>query len=149
MQYTYIDLAQARLLVDAALEAAQAEQLPIAVVVTDPAGHLVLAARADGARSFAVDAATRKAVTAGGFGAPTHGLAQWAQRDASFAAAFVGSPTLTLLPGGLPIALDGETVGGLGVAGGRSEQDQAIAETALRSLASAPAVQYGLPTPQP
>ena len=137
MQHTFIELGQAQQIADAAIQAAQRAQLPIAIAITDPAGHLVLILRQDRAQYFALDAALRKAVTAGGFRAPTHGLAQWAQRDASFAAAFVGSSELTLLAGGLPIASGGAVIGGLGIAGGDGEQDRAIAEAAIAAFSQA------------
>ncbi len=136
MNMRYIELGQARQLITAALAAAMAQGVPVTVAVSDPAGHLVALERMDGARYFAVEAALRKAVTAGGFRAATHGLAQWAAKDASFASAFVGSSTLTLLPGGLPITTEGEVVGGLGVAGGTGEQDRVIAEAAIAALGS-------------
>ena len=136
MNVQYIELGQAQQLVAAALRAAEVQGVPVTVAVTDPAGHLVALARMDGARYFAVEAATRKAMTAGGFRVPTHGLAEWAAKDAGFASAVVGSSTLTLLPGGLPVTLQGEVVGGLGIAGGTGEQDQAIGEAAIAALGS-------------
>ena len=131
MNVQHIELDQGQRLIAAALARAAAERLAIAVAVTDPAGHLVALARMDGVRYLAVDAARRKAVTAAGLGAATHQLAQWAAKDASFGTAFVGSDTLTLLAGGLPIMAQGTVIGGLGIAGGTSAQDQLVAEAAL------------------
>ncbi|MDE2620162.1 MAG: heme-binding protein, partial [Sphingomonadales bacterium] len=43
----------------------------------------------------------------------------------------------TLLGGGMPVVLDGQVIGGIGVSGGSAEEDLAIAEAALAALTAA------------
>jgi uncharacterized protein GlcG (DUF336 family) len=41
------------------------------------------------------------------------------------------------LPGGLPIIIDGQTVGGIGVGSGTGAQDLDVAKAAIRALTGA------------
>lgn len=50
------------------------------------------------------------------------------------AAQLAHTPRLVAAAGGYPILANGMVVGGLGIAGGSAQQDQAIAEQALRAL---------------
>jgi uncharacterized protein GlcG (DUF336 family) len=128
-----VDLATAQGLVRKAVEAAQAQELPIAVVVVDRGGHVVASARMDGAAFLMHDVAKKKATFSAAMGAPTHMIVEMAQGDQVLAFAFSGDEQVVALPGGLPIAGDSGPIGGIGVSGGHYSQDQAIAEAALGS----------------
>jgi glc operon protein GlcG len=123
---------RAAALADKALAEAKAQKLAVAVVVVDEGGHVVAAARMDGAGYFNVDAARGKAAASANFGAPTAAVSHMAKEDALLAAALNAAPGMVILPGGFPILDNGRVAGGLGVAGAHYLQDQAIGEAALR-----------------
>jgi uncharacterized protein GlcG (DUF336 family) len=126
-----VDLATAQKLVRAAVEAAEGQGVPIAVAVVDRGGHVVAAARMDGAAFLMLDVATKKATFAAAMGVPTHMIVEMAKGDEVLALAFSGESQIAALPGGLPIAGDAGPVGGIGISGGHYSQDQAIAEAAV------------------
>jgi glc operon protein GlcG len=57
-----------------------------------------------------------------------------AEKSAALAAATDGR--MTNLPGGLPLMVDGQVVGGIGVGSGTGDQDLEIARAAVASFAS-------------
>ncbi len=48
--------------------------------------------------------------------------------------AFATGGEVTGLPGGLPIRIDGEVVGGIGIGSGSGEQDLAVGNAALAAI---------------
>lgn len=121
-------------LVVAALQAAEVISVPIAIAIVDKGGHLMAFVRQDSVTYIAYDISRRKAITALNFNAPTQFLMNIANADAAMASEMNKNPDLTMVPGGLPIQIDGICVGGLGISGGRSEQDQEIAQKAIASV---------------
>lgn len=126
-----VDLVTAQGLVTKAVEAAQAQSLPIAVVVVDGGGHVVASARMDGASFLMNEVAKKKATFSAAMGAPTHMIAAMTEDDQKLAFAFSGEASVVALAGGLPIMGDAGPIGGIGVSGGHYSQDQAIAEAAV------------------
>jgi uncharacterized protein GlcG (DUF336 family) len=51
-----------------------------------------------------------------------------------FAVSSVNGGTFVILGGGIPIVLDGNVAGAVGVSGGSIEQDIAVVEAALKAL---------------
>ncbi|MCY1311586.1 heme-degrading [compost metagenome] len=49
--------------------------------------------------------------------------------------AFLSAPQLVSLEGGVPVLVDGEVIGAVGVSGVRSDQDAQIARVGAQSLA--------------
>ncbi|MFE9423171.1 heme-binding protein [Kitasatospora sp. NPDC006697] len=123
-----LDAALSRKVLDAAL--AQAAQLGVAVAVSvvDAGGNLLTTARADGATFWATTLATHKATTAAGLGVPTADFGKAAAADPVLLATMAAQPGFALLPGGIPIVLDGAIAGAIGVAGGTRGEDQPVAE---------------------
>lgn len=115
----------------------------VTVVVVDDGGHLLAAARQDGACKACADIAKNKAITSALYGAPTRAMADLSfgkNRDGVDAglpgAAFV--PGLVAFAGGLPITTpEGEVVGGIGVSGASSDEDEHCAAAGLEALAQA------------
>jgi glc operon protein GlcG len=113
----------------------EAEKIGVAMsfAVVDSGGHLVAAARMDGAPFLTIDIATGKAFTAAAFGAPSADLAKRFEGRGQFTAS-IGVMThgrFILGLGGLPITVDGDIVGAIGASGGTGEQDVAVVEAAL------------------
>lgn len=121
----------ARQLIDKAIAAAESQGVAVVASVVDSAGHVVALARMDGVSFLNTEMASRKALLAAAFGAPTHGVQAMTAADPILAASLSTDSRISLLPGGLPVLRDGRCVAGLGIAGGHYSQDQAVAEAAL------------------
>lgn len=123
---------EAAALLAAARTAAAESGFEAAVAVTDAGGYLRAFERGDGAPALTADIALNKAYTAATSGRATH-VWQAIVADPS-AAQLAHTPRLVAAAGGYPILANGMVVGGLGIAGGSAQQDQAIAEQTLRAL---------------
>lgn len=119
-------------LLTAALAAARESGFEAAVAVTDSGGFLRAFGRGDRAPALTADIALNKAYTSATSSRPTH-VWQAIVTDPS-AAQLAHTPRLVAAAGGYPILAGGVLVGGLGIAGGSAQQDQAVAEQALRAL---------------
>lgn len=115
----------------------QADQLGLAinVAVVDRSGRLTAFLRHPDAAFHSSDIAVDKAYTAVSFGVPTH---QWTEIMSTMSAAVQQGMVLRerfiTFGGGLPIRLDGELVGAVGVSGASEEQDQMCAQAALTAI---------------
>jgi glc operon protein GlcG len=129
-----LNLELAQKIIVAAINAAHQQGVNIAVSVVDSGGHLVAFARMDAVTYMAVEMTRRKALTACNFQMPSDELQAICQNQPAFAADLVKNADICLLGGGLPISIDTQCVGGLGIVGASSEIDRAIAEQALAIL---------------
>jgi uncharacterized protein GlcG (DUF336 family) len=105
----------------------------LTIAVVDAGGFLVALERQNGARPMTPSIATSKAYSAAVMQRPTNMLKNWSQSDPAFFSqvARMGMHPIVATEGGVTIKRDGELIGGLGVSGGRPEEDQAICEAAL------------------
>ncbi len=115
---------------NAAIEQASAMGVPQCIVVVDEGANVVASVRMDGGRVLSIDSATRKAMTAATTGQPTGGMPF--ERAMMLAEATGGR--LTNLPGGLPLLVEGQSVGGVGVGSGTGDQDLEVAKAAVRAF---------------
>ena len=133
-QYT-IDALAANTAVRAAVEHAASLGASVNVAVVDRAGVLIAFLRMPGAFVHSIDIAIDKAYTAASFGLPT---GQWHEALQSHSAAvregIVRRPRFVVFGGGLPIVVNDQRIGGIGVSGGSEEQDDAIAQAGLDAL---------------
>src|SRR5882757_10424451 len=112
----------AQKMVDAALAKAKALGVSENVAILDDGGNLKAFSRMDGASIPTIEIAQNKAFTAL-FGVPTQDFFDFIQRDPSLLA---GIPTLARIAaygGGLPIKVNGEVVGAIGVSGAPTVQN--------------------------
>ncbi|GAA1491609.1 GlcG/HbpS family heme-binding protein [Brachybacterium sacelli] len=126
----------AQRIIAAADDAAVADgQLRFAIAVVDQAGVLKGFVRQDGAKLNAVQVAQDKAYTAAASQMSTE---QWSKALASDAVLAAGAPTgidrLVPMGGGLPIVIDDEVVGAIGVSGGHWSDDVHVAAAGLTAL---------------
>ena len=108
--------------------------LRINAAVTDSAGVLTAFLRMPGAFLHSVDIAIDKAYTAAGFGFST---AQWAgflRGDEALRLGMPVRPRNVVFGGGLPIRVNGELIGGIGVSGASEAQDEECARAALAAI---------------
>ncbi len=128
-----ITRAAAAALVEAAREAVGRIGIEVAIAVTDSAGHLKHFERTDGAPFLTADVATGKAWTAASYGIATHVWNAYLTGEPKVAQ-LAHIPRLMAVGGGYPIKDGGAVIGGIGVSGGTYQQDQDIAEAALKAL---------------
>lgn len=121
-------------LLDAAMAACHAGGKVLAAAVVDRGGNLVALRRDDGVGPHNTDAARRKAYTALSTKTATRLLA--ANAHASAEGANLNTvEALLLLGGGVPLTVDGEIVGAIGIAGaGGPAADEACAIAAVDSV---------------
>ena len=131
-QQLSLEIAQA--LIESVFDEARQQGLSMAAYVVDTGGHPVAFARMDGVGYMAVEVTRRKATTACNFRMPSQALVHISNVDAVVAADLAKNLDVCMVAGGVPIMLGQQCVGGLGVGGGRSEQDQATAAKALSVL---------------
>ncbi len=117
-------------MLEAAIQKAEAIGQPQCIVIVDASGELLAEIRMSGAKFLSRKSARTKALTSASTGVPSADIPE-AVRPA-IAAATEGS--ITGLPGGLPIYLEGDLLGGIGVGSGTGEQDIAVAHAALTAI---------------
>jgi glc operon protein GlcG len=125
-----LDQAGAEKVLQAARESAQQRNAPSAIAVVDPAGDLLAFQRMDGVRPASADLAIEKARTAARLQRPTEEIEDNINRGRT---AFV-TAGIAALRGGVPIRVNEEVVGAVGVAGLSKETDTGIANTAAAAL---------------
>ena len=122
--------------IQAAISKAREIGVPQNVSVVDTGGNLLAFARMDGARFLAQHSSFAKAQTAASLGMATGHFPPQFGVDLALA---TGERSINLA-GGLPIILDGDLLGAVGVSSGRDDDDMAVAEAAreavLKALAS-------------
>ncbi|WP_372915231.1 heme-binding protein [Sandarakinorhabdus sp.] len=128
-----LTLAGARIITDAAQAEADKRGLKVTIVVVDPAGVPISLRRMDDAPLPGPEVATGKAQTAARFGNSTAVFEQRLQKEGqlrylSFPVAVVASE------GGVPIKLNGKTVGAVGVSGATGQEDGLIAAAGIAEL---------------
>ena len=119
------------------LAAAEAEALKnkwnVAIAVLDDGGHLLGFVRMDGATPANTEIATQKGRTAAVSRRPSKA---WEDRVAGGRLSMLAMPVLPV-QGGLPIFVQGECVGGIGVSGVQSHEDEQIAQAGIDAVAVA------------
>lgn len=107
---------------------AQKNNWKMAIAIVDDGANLIYVERMDSTQIASVPVAHEKAMTAVRFKRPSKVL-----EDAVGAGrqVIMTLPGVTPVEGGLPILVDGEVIGGIGVSGGTSTQDGAVAAAGL------------------
>jgi glc operon protein GlcG len=129
-----LNQAGAQIVLQSAKESAQQRNAPSAIAVVDPAGDLLAFQRMDGVRPASGDLAIQKARTAARLQRPTAEIEDNIDQGRT---AFV-TARIMALRGGMPVRVDGEVVGAVGVAGLSKESDTEIARTAAGAVSQSP-----------
>lgn len=102
----------------------------VCIAILDDGGHLLHLARMDGA----TPANARIAIEKGRTAAETRrSTANWQERVAK-RTELLRMPGVTPVQGGLPIVVDGTCVGGVGISGVQSHEDEQIAAAGIKAL---------------
>jgi glc operon protein GlcG len=126
-----ISLQAAKTMAAAAEAEARKNNWNVAIAIVDASGGLIHFQRLDETQPASLDIAIQKARTAARFKRPTKALED----------AVAGGRTMLLavegvlpLEGGLPIVVDGKTIGAMGVSGVTSQQDAVVARAGIDAL---------------
>jgi glc operon protein GlcG len=127
----YLNLAAVKTMVAGAEAEAQRQHVEVTICIVDDSGNLLFLQKADGAPINTIQWAQKKARSAAFYKSPT--------KDASESLKKGNLDTLTFpdyFPnqGGLPIQVDGQTIGGIAASGAKSEIDEAVVQAGLDAL---------------
>ncbi|CCQ72610.1 heme-binding protein [Magnetospira sp. QH-2] len=120
--------------VQAAVSHGQEMGLRVNAAAVDAGGHLLAFLRADGAFLPSIAIAQDKAYTAAGFGMPSRTLYDAIAGEPGVRDGIGKQPRVASFPGGLPVRVEGQVVGGIGVSGASAEQDEQCAEAGLAAI---------------
>lgn len=123
----------AMIVLQGAIAQAEAMGVPQCIAIVDTGGNLLAFIRMDGAKVLSQLSATQKAITAASSKVPTGGVPQEVELKLSLAT----GGQLTNLKGGLPIVINGQVVGAIGVGSGTGEQDVEVAKAGIAALEAA------------
>jgi glc operon protein GlcG len=128
-----LSLADAKQIAAAASTKAIAEGWNVVIAIHDNGGNLIYLERADGTQLGSIVVAQEKSRTALRFKRPTKVL-----EDTILAGRvhMMSLPGITSVEGGLPLIVDGEVVGSIGVSGVQSNQDGQVAAAGAAALAT-------------
>lgn len=130
-----ITLKQALAVITAAEVKAVEIGVPMNVAVVDAGNNLTAFVRMDGAWLGSIDIAQSKAFTARSFDMPTADLAEMAQPGQPlYGIEATNGGRVIVFAGGIPLEVGDEVVGAVGVSGGTPDQDQEVAEAAVKGL---------------
>ena len=127
----FLNMAAVKTMVSAAEAEAQKRNAQVAICIVDDGANILFLERADGAGLNALAMAQKKARYAAIY-----------RRASAIAAEQLQAGHLDQLmapdgfpnKGGLPLLVDGQTIGGVGVSGAKSDADELIAQAAVDGL---------------
>ena len=125
-------------ILQAAVRKVQEVGIPMSIAIVDEAGHLLAFARTDEGKLHTIRIAQAKARAAASNRLPTGKISSTGQPLNDHMAIALplaaGTDTYVTFAGGLPILVDGQCVGAVGVSGGTGEQDAEVARVGIAAL---------------
>jgi uncharacterized protein GlcG (DUF336 family) len=128
-----ISLAVAKTIMAAAEKEAAANQWPMAIAIVDSTAHLVLFQRADQTQLGSMEVSVGKAMTAVRFRRSTK-VFEEAIAAGGAGVRITTMPGVLALEGGVPIIVNGQVIGAIGVSGMLSTQDAQVAAAGLAAI---------------
>ena len=120
-------------ILEAAIVKAQQIDVPQCISIVDSGGQLLAFCRMDGAFVMSNTSSRRKAETAAAYGIPTGDIPE----GVDLKLAIVTNGERVNLPGGLPLIVNDEIVGAIGVGSGTGAQDLEVAKAGVKALKGA------------
>lgn len=121
----------------AAEEKAASINVPVIFAAVDAGANLMLMHRMENAFITSIDIAINKAFTAACLKQGSHEIAGCVQPGESlYGLQLTNNCRIVPFGGGMPIIVDGEVVGAVGVSGGTVEEDMSIAQAAVDAFNS-------------
>ena len=128
----------AKMMMKTAIDKAREAKIAISCCITDSGGHVIILERMDGGRFHTLHSCTTKAVCAASSMRATTAKGAVGQRlditQAIGLALAAGPERWTAMEGGVPVLVDGQCIGGVGVSGGDWQTDLEIAQAAVESI---------------
>ena len=129
---TRLDQSDAQLLIQGAREKATEISIPMCIAITDESGNLIAFERMDGGKITSITVAQDKAFTASAARKATHEYNQACiPGNLVFGIHTALGGRLCVVGGGLPITVNGEVVGGIGLSSGTPQQDMDCAAAGI------------------
>lgn len=114
----------------AAVAEAVKNKWAVSIAILDAGGNVIHLEKMDGSNNLSPEIATRKGRTAALTGRPSQ---MWEQRIKDGRTSMLAMPLLPV-QGGVPIMAGGDCIGGVGVSGVQSHEDEQIANAGIASL---------------
>jgi uncharacterized protein GlcG (DUF336 family) len=127
----YLSLADVKKLAAAAEAEAIRHNWNVAIAILDDGGHLLGFLRMDGATPANAAIAVDKGRTAA---TSRRSSGSWEERVKGGRTSMLKMPGILPVQGGLPIVVDGTCVGGIGVSGVQSHEDEQICQAGIDAL---------------
>ena len=127
----YLNLAALKTLAGAAEAEAQKRNVHVTICIVDESGNLLFLQKADGAGLNTIQFAQKKARYAAIYGRPSKAAADQLKSGNTAVLVF---PDAFPNQGGVPIQVDGHTIGAIACSGAASEVDEAISLAAVEAL---------------
>jgi glc operon protein GlcG len=127
----WLNLAAIKTMAAAAEAEAQKRNVQVTICIVDESGNLLFLQKADGAGLNTIQFAQKKARHAAIYRRPSKAAADQLKSGETQVLVF---PEAFPNQGGLPIKVDGQTIGGIACSGAASEVDEAIAQAAIDAL---------------
>jgi glc operon protein GlcG len=126
-----LTLSDVNTILDAAQKNAESNGWAVTIAVADSGGHLLALRRLDDAPLFSIDAATQKARTSA-FGARETQLFEEMINNGR--TAFLSAPMDSMLAGGVPVMVENQMAGTVGVSGVKPDQDVEVARAGIAAI---------------
>ncbi len=127
-----LSLSDAKHLIDGAKKKAQEIGVPMCIAIADESGNLIAFDRMDGGKVTSITIAQDKAFTAAAARKATHEYNEACiPGNLVFGIHTALGGRLCVVGGGLPVAVDGEVVGGIGLSSGTPQQDMQCAQAGV------------------
>ena len=127
-----LSIDEAQILIEGSILKSNEIGVPMCIAVTDESGHLIRFDRMDGGKVSSISIAVDKAFTGAVARRGTHVYNQLCvPGQPTFGIHVTNGGHFSVIGGGLPVTVDGEIVGGVGISSVTAEQDQVVAEAAV------------------
>ena len=107
----------------------------VVIAIVDEGGHPIMVHRIDGTQWSSCDTAVAKARAAVAWKRPTR-LLEESVNNGRFAFLSIAQGT-AILQGGVPLEIDGQVIGAIGVSGVKATDDEAVALAGIHALQAA------------
>ena len=127
----FLTLDDVRRMAAAAEAEALRHQWAVCIAIVDDGGHLLWLQRLDGAAPISAEIAPAKARTSAVGRRETKVYEDMVNQGRT---AFLSAPLQGMLEGGVPVLVDGQCIGAVGVSGVKSSEDAQVARAAIAAL---------------
>ncbi|RRV07334.1 hypothetical protein EGJ27_11650 [Pseudomonas sp. v388] len=118
-------------MLNAARQEANSQGWAVSIAIVDDGGHLLAFERLDEAGAISSYISIEKARTSALGRRESKGYEEMVNGGRT---AFLSAPLLTSLEGGVPVIVDGQVIGAVGVSGVKADQDAQVAKAGVAAL---------------